>query len=58
MTIDTEKVQKDQTLVLTKEEFKKDEVVSKSDMTSELANHTKVRMNIKNFAILQKKEIR
>ena len=58
VTIDTEKVQKDQTLVLTKEEFKKDEVVSKSDMTSELANHTKVRMNIKNFAILQKKEIR
>ena len=58
MTIDTEKVQKDQSLVLTKEESKKDEVVSKADMTSELAQHTKVRMNIKNFAILQKKEIR
>ena len=31
---------------------------SKGDITSEPAHHTKVRMNIKNFAILQKKEIR
>lgn len=44
--------------MLNKEESKKDEVSSKADITSEPAQHQKVRMNIKNFAILQKKEIR
>jgi hypothetical protein len=56
--LETEKVHKEQTLVLTKEESKKDDLLSKADITSEPAQHTKVRMNIKNFAILQKKEIR
>ncbi len=43
--------------MITREELKLESLGSKGDITSE-AQHSKVRMNIKNFAILQKKEIR